>query len=162
MGDVDKDLLKKITKWFGFVSSVLVLILGFVHVCSSKAYIRFPHHPWKFCDDLALITWKLPLFSLDPNLFFDHWTPMVMGLIGTFIQFEMFGCPQILGSMLKYFIWNMFLGLFGCIGYRGGLGILFSIPVWVTCLLTLICHFICDDNCHLKIPLKVSKPNVGG
>lgn len=48
----------------------------------------------------------------------------------------------------------MIMGLFATIGYRGGLGIIFSIPVWITCLFSFLAFVLCDDTADLNIAWK--------
>ncbi|KAH0482492.1 MAG: uncharacterized protein KVP18_004313 [Porospora cf. gigantea A] len=40
----------------------------------------------------------------------------------------------------------LFLGLFGVVGYRGGIGIVCSIPVWISAFCSLGAFLVADDE----------------
>lgn len=98
----------------------------------------------------------------------DHWTPVVFGFVGWLMHFESFSCARVLGSFSRFLVrpfitsfsytcnqvFNFVMGLFATIGYRGGLGIIFSIPIWICCLFSLLAYLICDDSADLNLAWK--------
>lgn len=148
MGE-NNDLLKTATRYAGFISSILVAILGVVHVAQRKAYLDWPSGAWN--DDVNYLPWRGRLFSLHPDALADHWTPCIFGFVGALLHFRTFHVRVITKSFIRFFIFHFLMALFGSIGYEGGLGILISIAPFVASLLSLITFFVCDDTADLNL-----------
>jgi len=147
--DVDSsktDTFSKIVAWISMISSCLVFIVGIFRICASGASVSW--NPNSFEADHNMLSWRVKLFSFDPNILADAWTPMIMGLLG--IVFHLKNSPTHAEPLSKTY-WRIFwyhlaMGLFGCIGYAGNLGIIFSGVVFLACLLQLIAAIICGDK----------------
>jgi len=140
------DMFSKIVAWISMISSCLVLIVGLFRICASGAHVAWNNNNATF--DTNSLSWRMTLFSFDPNILADAWTPIIMGLVG--IVFHLKNAPTLVEPLSKTY-WRLFwyhltMGLFGCIGYAGNLGIICSVVVFIACLLQLIAAVICGDK----------------
>jgi len=140
------DTFSKIVAWISMISSCLVFIVGIFRICASGAHVSWTST--KFDADSNLLNWRTKLFSFDPNILADAWTPMIMGLLG--IVFHLKNAPThtepFSNTYWRLFWYHLAMALFGCIGYAGNLGIICSVVVLLACLLQLIAAIICGDN----------------
>lgn len=64
-GDYD---MKVATRIVGFVSGILTIVLGFIHIINVKAHIEWPSH---FIDDVNRLHWRI-LFTFQPGVIGAH------------------------------------------------------------------------------------------
>lgn len=146
--------LRKAASWCGFSASLCTFVLGIIHICFISVSIVWPSSHEKVTTDVNT-SWRLRLFTFAPDAMCDIWTPVVMGLIGMVVHLTQYNCKTITDNYVRFFIYHFLTGLFGALGYRGGLGILVSIPLWLCCLLSLMCAFTCDGNASLRLETKM-------
>lgn len=142
-------------KWLGFLGSCLTLVLGCLHIFLIGATVHWP--TGKITDDVQAATWRAPMFSLVPAVLLETWTPFIVGLVGIFAHFRDYKrCKVITESFVNYFMFNMFEGLFATIAYNGGLGIIFSVVVWLAALFCFCALLIDDGDASLDLNVKLS------
>lgn len=61
---VNADDVKMITRWLGFISGVLTVVLGFIHIVNVEAHIEWPD---KFIEDINQYYWR-SLFTFRPRI----------------------------------------------------------------------------------------------
>lgn len=149
-----------VAKWTGLVGSLLTFVLGIVHICDITARIYWPSNVG-FITDVNRLTWRDPLFTLNPIVMLDVWTPFIFGAMGLLAHTEKAKRLEVVTeSFLNYFIFNMICGLFATIGYNGGLGIIFCIPVFLAALFSGIVLIMQKDaNASLKLNNKFKPGN---
>eukprot|EP01056_Protomagalhaensia_sp_Gyna25_P001945 Protomagalhaensia_sp_Gyna_25__1944@NODE_2035_length_1335_cov_382_981481_g1680_i0_p2_GENE_NODE_2035_length_1335_cov_382_981481_g1680_i0NODE_2035_length_1335_cov_382_981481_g1680_i0_p2_ORF_typecomplete_len163_score28_42Peptidase_U4/PF03419_13/0_084DUF3054/PF11255_8/0_17_NODE_2035_length_1335_cov_382_981481_g1680_i0165653 len=141
-------------KWCGLLGSGLTLLLGCLHIFLIGASIEWPQHR-PITDDVQASTWRAPMFSLVPDILLETWTPFVVGLLGILAHFrDHRRLHFITESFVNYFVFNMFEGLFATIAYNGGIGILFSIVVWLAAFFSLCALIIDDGSASLDLNFK--------
>ncbi|KEP59840.1 UNVERIFIED_CONTAM: hypothetical protein HHA_229680 [Hammondia hammondi] len=146
--DAASPVLAVITRWLGFVSGALTIMLWCLVLPTTNASISVPDH---FLDDVNRETWRMQLFSFSPDVFIDMWTPFVMGLASVLCHFESFDLSLITGNFARFFLWNFVMALFGNLGYAGGMGVVVGSVTLLTTLFSLMCIFICDESAKLGI-----------
>lgn len=155
------DMLALVTSWIGFVAACLVATVGLGRVIASGAHLDWCN---KFVDDACnKWDWRMLLFTFVPDEFVDAWQPTVFAAIGILIHLRMSKegnktskVAVFCKDWMRYFLFNLTMALFGCIGYVNGWGILCSIVVFVAALLSLICWFICEKPPPLDLDVKFS------
>lgn len=149
-----QEQIQKVARWSGLIASLLVLLVGIVNIATSNAHCKWPADG--FTDDVNYSTWRMALFTFEPSVFVDKWTPIFFGLIGTFCHYVQFDLKIITRNFIRFFVFHVISGLFACIGYCGGLGILCSVVVWFTCLMSLIAG-IMNGDAQASLELSMSR-----
>ncbi|EZG50496.1 putative transmembrane protein [Gregarina niphandrodes] len=156
----DKNAVQAATSWIGFVASCLTLLLGIFHVCNVKARIKWPSG--SVIEDVQWSTWRAPLFTFTPDMFFDVWTPFFFGLLGCLAHLSQFSLVnRIAKDFIHYFVFLMIQGLFGNIGYDGGMGIIVSGFTFLAALFSLISFFMDQEaqaSLNLNLGVDVRRP----
>jgi len=131
----------KVTGWVSLVAGILVVILGFFRICGSGAKLAWIPAA---LQDQNKQHWRVPLFTFTPDNFADAWTPLAMGVLACACHLKATSksVEFLHKSHLRLFIYYVVMGLFGTIGYMGGLGIIFSAFVFLAALFQLIAIFI--------------------
>jgi len=122
-----------------------LLFLGVFRVVASGAHLLWNNY--NAVTDSNFVSWRVPLFSLIPDVLADSWTPLAMGCLG--VLFHIKNAPRIEWFCAKYwrfFIYHFVMGMVGCIGYVGNLGILFSSVVFLACLMQFVAAFLWKDE----------------
>eukprot|EP01071_Lankesteria_metandrocarpae_P013988 Lankesteria_metandrocarpae@DN789_c0_g1_i1.p1 len=140
---------KAFTRILGLLASVLTLGLGVYHILQSDVSLDVP--TTNRTQDVNKTRWRLPLFTLAPPFFIDIWTPFLLGFTGCGMHFQSFYVQTIYASFSRFFLWHLFVGLFGMIGYSGILGIILSGFAWLTCGAAAICALFCEDHASLQL-----------
>ncbi|EZG46749.1 putative transmembrane protein [Gregarina niphandrodes] len=148
-------------RWAGLASSALTVVLGIVHLTHQEASIDWPSKiGMGFIDDVQALHWRSSFFTLNPDTFLDVWGPVIMGVIGLVCHSIHFQTLQKVTSNFGfYFSFLMIQGLFGNIGYSGGMGILVSAVSFLAALLALIAVFAdrsADAGLHLAHGMKAA------
>lgn len=76
-------------------------------------------------DDLSSFnnySWRL-VFTFEPNLFADHWTPFVFGLLAIAQCFGGVNWSVIAGNYMRCMLFHVVMMLFACFGYSGQAGV---------------------------------------
>eukprot|EP01053_Blabericola_migrator_P000194 Blabericola_migrator_1__193@NODE_1051_length_5591_cov_140_882513_g723_i0_p3_GENE_NODE_1051_length_5591_cov_140_882513_g723_i0NODE_1051_length_5591_cov_140_882513_g723_i0_p3_ORF_typecomplete_len158_score13_27Phage_holin_1/PF04531_13/34Phage_holin_1/PF04531_13/26Formdeh_trans/PF09163_11/1_5Formdeh_trans/PF09163_11/2_2e03DUF2231/PF09990_9/25DUF2231/PF09990_9/5_7e02FeoB_associated/PF12669_7/8_1e03FeoB_associated/PF12669_7/0_75_NODE_1051_length_5591_cov_140_882513_g723_i050355508 len=146
--------LAVVAKWTGLISSVLTVVLGFVHLVRIDARVKWPSG---FIDDDQQGTWRAPLFTFQPDAFFDIWTPMVLGVMGIMAHIKQFPnlCAMLTKDFTRYFIYLLVTALFGNLGYNGGLGIIVGAVTLLAALFALISIFVDNSTACLDLSIGV-------
>eukprot|EP01055_Gregarina_sp_Pseudo9_P000229 Gregarina_sp_Pseudo_9__228@NODE_1148_length_1837_cov_198_471079_g1074_i0_p3_GENE_NODE_1148_length_1837_cov_198_471079_g1074_i0NODE_1148_length_1837_cov_198_471079_g1074_i0_p3_ORF_typecomplete_len160_score11_81DUF4818/PF16089_5/4_8e03DUF4818/PF16089_5/0_17DUF4818/PF16089_5/4_4e03_NODE_1148_length_1837_cov_198_471079_g1074_i011091588 len=155
--------LNVVGKWIGFISSVLTVVLGIVHLVTIDASVKWPPGS-DFIKDVQASTWRYPLFTFRPDDFFDIWTPFVFGVVGVMAHIKQFpNICKITKNFLRYFVFLFVVALFANLGYNGGLGIIFGAVTLLGALFSLIIFFVSDGNAclDLSIGVKLHARNAG-
>jgi len=143
----ENEVMHFFAKAFGLFVGLFTFILGFVSVltsnfnwCPSPPYTQCfgPSLRWNnggpnqaFVDDANGVTppttgsvggWRT-IFTFDPQLFFPLWGPVFLGYF-TIIQHIEGRSNFFYRSWPRVFLWFLFVGMFGNLGYAGGLGII--------------------------------------
>lgn len=140
--------LALVTRWLGFVSGVLTIILWCFQLSSTSPSISIG------CDPLADVnksSWRMQLFSFVPSVFIDVWTPCVMGVMTIMSHVSSFRLDFLNVNFAHYFIWCLIMALFGNIGYAGVVGIIVASITLITSFLSLICAIVYDGSASLKL-----------
>ncbi|OEH77970.1 uncharacterized protein LOC34620838 [Cyclospora cayetanensis] len=140
--------LVTVTRWVGFVSGVLTIILWCFQLSSTSASISIGSDP---LADVNKATWRMQLFSFVPSVFIDVWTPFVMGAMTLMSHFASFHLDYLTVNFAHYFIWSMLMALFGNIGYAGVVGIVVASVTLLAALLSLICVVMYKGTASLKL-----------
>ncbi|CDJ65023.1 hypothetical protein, conserved [Eimeria necatrix] len=140
--------LATVTRWVGFVSGVLTIILWCFQLSSTSPSISIGSDPLK---DVNKITWRMQLFSFVPTVFIDIWTPFVMGACTLLAHFPSFNLSFINVNFAHYFIWSFLMALFGNMGYAGVVGVVVASVTLLSSLLSLICAFLYDGTASLNL-----------
>ncbi|CDJ63033.1 hypothetical protein, conserved [Eimeria necatrix] len=135
-----KQVLGKVTGWLGVITGAFTIIVWCFLLSARDPKIKLDSED--ALNDINKVFWRLALFTFTPSVFFDIWTPFVMGFVSILCHFQKFDLTWMCKTYIHYFIWNFALGLFGNIGYAGGVGIICSAFAFLTALLSLICIFI--------------------
>lgn len=150
-----REWLAQITGWLGIFSGVFTLIVWCFLLSDLKPKIKVDHDD--LLNDINKIYWRTTMFTFAPTVFFDIWTPLVMGLISILCHTRTFSFSWMCRTYVHYFIWNFALALFGNLGYAGGVGVICSAFSLLTALLSLICIFLIPERCpklNLRAPQK--------
>eukprot|EP01056_Protomagalhaensia_sp_Gyna25_P000878 Protomagalhaensia_sp_Gyna_25__877@NODE_1422_length_1850_cov_541_589729_g1147_i0_p2_GENE_NODE_1422_length_1850_cov_541_589729_g1147_i0NODE_1422_length_1850_cov_541_589729_g1147_i0_p2_ORF_typecomplete_len158_score16_54_NODE_1422_length_1850_cov_541_589729_g1147_i06731146 len=147
--------LNLVAKWTGLISSVLTLVLGLVHIIKIDARVHWPNG--SFIDDNQAGSWRWPLFTFQPDRFFDIWTPFLLGLLGVMAHIRQFpNICKLTKDFVRYFIFLFIVALFGNLGYNGGLGIIVGSVTLLAALFVLIVIFVNNENACLDLSIGVS------
>eukprot|EP00922_Rhytidocystis_sp_ex-Travisia-forbesii_P006230 GHVS01009030.1.p1 GENE.GHVS01009030.1~~GHVS01009030.1.p1 ORF type:complete len:182 (+),score=30.51 GHVS01009030.1:362-907(+) len=155
------EVFAKITRWLCLVSGILTIILGFISIFTKNASLSVGNG---FADDANNRgSWRMALFSFTPDVFVDTWTPMVMGFVTTLVHFNSFKFQMISENFARMFVWLFVLGMFGNLGYSGGIGIIVGSFTFLADLFCLIAALIHDGPANLELSYgnKFSLP-IGG
>jgi len=136
----------KAVAWISLIASFLVVVVGVFRVCGSGAHIVW--NKINFTSDTNKQYWRDPLFSVTLDVLADSWTPLVMGCIGCVFHLKdgTARLDPLRKNYKRFFVYHFVMGMVGCIGYAGNLGIIFSSVVFLACLLQLIAIFVCKDG----------------
>eukprot|EP01059_Diplonema_ambulator_P019092 TRINITY_DN3188_c0_g1_i1.p1 TRINITY_DN3188_c0_g1~~TRINITY_DN3188_c0_g1_i1.p1 ORF type:complete len:194 (+),score=37.28 TRINITY_DN3188_c0_g1_i1:42-584(+) len=95
--------------------------------------------------------WRLMMFSLQPSIVVDIWTPTVLGIF-TLAGFFTKGLRinTIAQSWLAATLWLIVCMLWGQFAYAGNFGIVSGFITSVICCITLACHFLEPDEAPSK------------
>lgn len=140
--------LATVTRWIGFVSGVLTVLLWCFQLSSTSPSISIGDDP---LADVNKSSWRMQLFSFVPSVFIDVWTPFVMGAITVMSHFSSFHLDFMSVNFAHYFIWSILMALFGNMGYAGVVGIVVASITLLSSLLSLICAFLYDGTASLKL-----------
>lgn len=141
MADSDsKRILGKVTSWLGLICGVFTVIVWCFLLQTLKPKIMVDKED--AINDVNKHYWRYTMFSFAPTVFFDIWTPFVMGFISILCHFQNFDLTWMSKTYVHYFLWNFTLALFANIGYSGGIGIICSSFTFLCTLLSLICAFV--------------------
>lgn len=135
-----KEVLGKVTSWIGLLCGVFTIIVWCFLLSDLSPRVKVNHDD--LINDINKIYWRGAMFTFAPSVFFDIWTPFVMGFISILCHFHNFGLTWMSKTYIHFFIWNFTLALFGNIGYAGGVGIICSAFTLLCALLSLICIFL--------------------
>lgn len=152
-----KKLFAKITSWLGFICGLLTILVWFflLHALSPKINVDNDN----LISDVNRLNWRKAMFSFAPSVFFDIWTPLVMGLVSILCHFEQFGFDWMSRTYFHFFCWNFVLALWGNIGYSGGIGVIVSAFTLLCTVFSLVCVFIARGTSP-KLGLQVRKPKM--
>lgn len=145
------DVVQASARWIGAISSVLTFVLGIVHIVTYPASVSWPDGG--FLDDVNAWSWR-SLFTFAPSVIATQWTPLLFGILGILMHMDKKYLQWGTATFAHYFVFNFVKGLFADIAYAGGLGIIFSVVTWITCLLCLICYFLADENASLGLTVR--------
>eukprot|EP01056_Protomagalhaensia_sp_Gyna25_P003744 Protomagalhaensia_sp_Gyna_25__3743@NODE_3364_length_605_cov_3_858657_g2820_i0_p1_GENE_NODE_3364_length_605_cov_3_858657_g2820_i0NODE_3364_length_605_cov_3_858657_g2820_i0_p1_ORF_typecomplete_len165_score2_60DUF4818/PF16089_5/4_4e03DUF4818/PF16089_5/0_03DUF4818/PF16089_5/8_5e03DUF202/PF02656_15/19DUF202/PF02656_15/95RseC_MucC/PF04246_12/64RseC_MucC/PF04246_12/52_NODE_3364_length_605_cov_3_858657_g2820_i0111584 len=149
------DELNAVGKWIGLISSVLTLVLGFVHLVTIDASVKWPSGS-NFIKDVQATTWRYPLFTFRPDAFFDIWTPFVFGVVGVMAHIKQFpNICKLTKNFLRYFVFLLVAALFANLGYNGGLGIICGSVTLLAALFAVIIFFVSDGNACLDLSIGI-------
>ncbi|OEH74308.1 hypothetical protein cyc_03609 [Cyclospora cayetanensis] len=133
-------ILGRVTAWLGLLCGIFTIVVWGFLLSDLKPKIKVDKDD--AVKDINKYYWRETMFTFAPSVFFDIWTPFVMGLISILCHFSNFDLSWMCKTYAHYFIWNFVLALFGNLGYAGGLGIIASAFSLLTALLSLICAFV--------------------
>lgn len=140
--------LATVTRWVGFVSGVLTVLLWCFQLSSTSPSISIGSDP---LADVNKASWRMQLFSFVPSVFIDVWTPFVMGAMTLMAHFSSFQLDFLTVNFAHYFLWSMLMALFGNIGYAGVVGIVVASVTLLASLLSLICAILYEGTASLKL-----------
>ncbi|KAL8440511.1 hypothetical protein Efla_007243 [Eimeria flavescens] len=152
-----KRILGKTTSWLGLFCGVFTLVVWAFLLKALSPRIKVDSSDP--LDDINKGYWRMAMFTFAPSVFFDIWTPFVMGFVSILCHFPQYSLSWMCRSYIHFFAWNFALALFGNIGYSGGVGIICSAFTFLCTLLSLICIFVLPDQSprlELKLPSKLS------
>eukprot|EP00915_Cephaloidophora_sp_WS-2016_P002585 GHVH01003470.1.p1 GENE.GHVH01003470.1~~GHVH01003470.1.p1 ORF type:complete len:200 (+),score=20.42 GHVH01003470.1:38-637(+) len=154
---LDDHVIKDLTKQVGLTAGWCVVTLGLYHLITIGATIEVPRmnnpsmYPEGLLTDVNKDNWRT-LFSLDPGILADTWAPLLMGVITIMGHYGMNSVfKQVTASFSRYLIWNLFMLMFGVLGYDGLLGIVVSVPVVLCCFCCIACMIAGDDSACLEL-----------
>lgn len=156
-----RDVLAKFTSWLGLFCGVFTLLVWCFLLSGINAKIKVDTSD--VLNDVNKFYWRDAMFSFRPTVFFDIWTPFVMGFISILCHFNSFELQWMSRTFVHYFLWNFVLALFGNIGYAGGIGIICSSFTFLCTLLSLICIIVVSDQSPklgLSLPGKDKLPKL--
>lgn len=139
-----KEILKKATGWLGIITGAFTIIVWCFLLNALGPKIKVDSDD--ALNDINKAFWRQAMFTFAPTVFFDIWTPFVMGFISILCHFRCESLRWMCRTYFHYFIWNFALALFGNIGYAGGIGIICSALTFLVTLLCLICIFVIRDQ----------------
>lgn len=64
------------------------------------------------------------VFSLQPKVFIDLWTPLVFGVISVFLHMGQTRSDKIADNWVRFSLWFVLQALWGSFGYAGNMGII--------------------------------------
>lgn len=140
--------LATVTRWVGFVSGVLTILLWCFQLSSTSPSISIGDDP---LADVNKSSWRMQLFSFVPSVFIDVWTPFVMGAMTVMSHIASFHLDFMSVNFAHYFIWSVLMALFGNMGYAGVVGIVVASITLLSSLLSLICAFLYEGTASLKL-----------
>ncbi|KAL8443300.1 hypothetical protein Emag_005947 [Eimeria magna] len=139
-----KRMFAKATSWLGLFCGVFTIIVWCFLLKALSPKIKVDKSD--ALSDINKGFWRSAMFTFAPSVFFDIWTPFVMGCISVFCHFRQYSLGWMCRTYLHFFVWNFALALFGNIGYAGGVGIICSAFSFLCALMSLICIFIARDQ----------------
>lgn len=140
----NKRLLSKLTGWLGLFCGVFTLLVWCFLLKALKPRVKVDKED--VLNDVNKYYWRDAMFSFAPTVFFDIWTPFVMGAISILCHFEKFDIAWMSKTFMHFFLWNFSLALFANIGYSGGIGIICSAFTFLCAFFSLICIFVAPDE----------------
>ncbi|PHJ23712.1 transmembrane protein, partial [Cystoisospora suis] len=91
-----------LVKWLGLITGMLTLVLWAIHVYDKKVSASLPVGDADFFEDINLSSWRNTLFSFNPDVFVDAWTPFIMGLMAILMHFEKFHMPVFTAGWFRF------------------------------------------------------------
>ena len=85
-----------------------------------------------------------PLHTLHPV---DAWAPLALGFFAVLIHTH----ETIISNFRRFAMFNVFLNLFGVMGYEGPAGLMCSVPVWLCLLFAVPCAVFAEGNPSLEL-----------
>ncbi|KAL8447462.1 hypothetical protein Emed_004416 [Eimeria media] len=140
--------LAVVTRWVGFVSGILTVLLWCFQLSSTSPSITIGKD---VLADVNKQSWRMQLFSFVPSVFIDVWTPFVMGAMTIMSHMSSFHLDFLNVNFAHYFLWSFVMALFGNIGYAGVAGIVVASITLLAALLSLICAVLYDGTASLKL-----------
>eukprot|EP00389_Voromonas_pontica_P000100 GDKH01000151.1.p1 GENE.GDKH01000151.1~~GDKH01000151.1.p1 ORF type:complete len:155 (-),score=33.46 GDKH01000151.1:310-774(-) len=129
------------TRVVGFVGGLLTFSVGLVHLfVNAGVALRWPSRGADFVQDVNAASWRHALFSLDPAIIADAWTPFFVGLIGMVVHFASFHSKLLTGNFLRYGVFLLFTVFWANFAYAGGWGIVVGAWNLLGVLLCLVSH----------------------
>ena len=110
----------------GYVAGYAAMLLGFLHIFTTDAHLNRSSWEETF-DDPNKEVWRGRLFSLAPAVIADVWAGVVLGAI-TVESYHETPLKLIRVNFVAVTAWQLFVVLFGVIGYMGNLGFIMSLP----------------------------------
>eukprot|EP01083_Nonionella_stella_P298174 1012339_1 len=92
-----------------------------------------------FLDNNQL--WR-SVFTFEPDVLFELWTPFLMGAISMFIQFDNESFERISGSWSSMFWWYLSMAVFGSFGFANNFGVITGFFLSLVTLMCLVTYFI--------------------
>eukprot|EP01057_Protomagalhaensia_wolfi_P001311 Protomagalhaensia_wolfi_Nauph_80__1310@NODE_1783_length_1340_cov_1393_476556_g1389_i0_p2_GENE_NODE_1783_length_1340_cov_1393_476556_g1389_i0NODE_1783_length_1340_cov_1393_476556_g1389_i0_p2_ORF_typecomplete_len160_score17_27_NODE_1783_length_1340_cov_1393_476556_g1389_i0117596 len=152
--------LQTATRWLCLISSILVLVLGVVHLIDRNPRLVWPGNENRgFADDNNADRWRAQLFTFMPTYFVDRWTPFTFGLVGAaaHLQDVGMGVGLVTKDFLTAGIFQLVMAMFAALAYNGGLGIIFSCVTFAASLMSFITAFTEEDSASLDMAIKLSR-----
>ncbi|KAH0477409.1 MAG: uncharacterized protein KVP18_005120 [Porospora cf. gigantea A] len=123
--------------WMGYIAGYTAMLLGFLHIFTTDAHLS--RSTWgETFDDPNKEVWRDRMFSLAPSIVADVWAGVVLGAI-TVESYHETPLKLIRANFVAVTAWQLFVVLFGVIGYLGNLGLVMSLPGLFASATALFC-----------------------
>merc|ERR1712228_592018 len=119
-----------------FLASCLTLILGMIHLGDKIENLSVEFSDCSFVQEGCNAGWRT-VFTFNPNIFFDLWTPIVFGLVGIGLHCR-FVHYKIVWNYLMYALFMLVNALFANMGYCGQFGVGVAAFSFACCLVCII------------------------
>ena len=151
---MDNDAFVQVARVLSLIAAIAVFIIGVIHICVQtfewcpvgNVYECIgPALRWNPSDAPFLRNsngpgsggWGSVIFTFAIDDFFPLWGPIVLGYISTLQHLAGHQWKAISVSWPRVFVWYIFVGLFGAMGYSGNLGILVGFLCILVALMAL-------------------------
>ncbi|CBZ51555.1 hypothetical protein NCLIV_013480 [Neospora caninum Liverpool] len=123
-------------KWMGVVSGTFTLVLWVMHCFDLSASLDYDKRD--FFNDVNARGWRKGLFSLDSEVFWDAWTPFIMGMMSLLMHTERFQMPVFTSNWCRFGFWHAAVCLFANLGYNGIAGLVVGAFTALTALIAFL------------------------
>mmetsp|Transcript_98894 Transcript_98894/g.262646 ORF Transcript_98894/g.262646 Transcript_98894/m.262646 type:complete len:153 (-) Transcript_98894:177-635(-) len=119
------------------IGSFCTFVLGVIYLILLMTHLRLHFSECKFMDGDCNRGWR-SVFTFNPCVMLDIWTPVILGAIGTCIHLK----PSLqftrITSYAGYAIFMLVTALFGNFGYVSQVGIIIGAFSLLGCLMCII------------------------
>mmetsp|Transcript_101405 Transcript_101405/g.160346 ORF Transcript_101405/g.160346 Transcript_101405/m.160346 type:complete len:156 (+) Transcript_101405:79-546(+) len=131
---------------FCFVSSCFTFALGIGYIISKILNITLLFESCDFFDEDCNHQWRT-VFTLNPEVILDMWTPFIFGLLGISIHIKALQfCPMVTQFLpvtyVQYAIFMIMSALFACIGYMGQAGVIVGIVCLIAAIMCVVVRLL--------------------
>jgi hypothetical protein len=128
-----------------FVASLCTFCLGLVYLILRIAYLKVEFGGCGFLEPADCNRDWRTVFTLNPFILLDVWTPVILGGIGVCIHLKDLKFPYV-SNYAQYALFMLVTSLFANVGYVGQLGIIIAVLSATGALLCSIASLIGEST----------------